>query len=164
MRWPARVGGVAEVVEVSCRVCPGLIDRVPADEAADVARQHFTQLHPGLTPVAGEHYTAAAAALVCDTCLAVVELPWWEHVPTPPTPAAGQADPDGQWLLCDACHDLAVQHHLSAWVRRAWASHLDRAPWMAQASPALRTDMRAELAATLRTLTDRLDPGHRVSL
>jgi len=35
---------------------------------------------------------------------------------------------------------------------------------MAQASPALRTDMRAELAATLRTLTDRLDPGHRVSL
>jgi hypothetical protein len=154
----------AAVVEVSCRVCPGLIDRVPAVEAADVAREHFGQLHPGTAAVLGEHYTAAAAALVCDTCLVVVELPWWEHLSTPPTPAAGQADRDGQWLLCDPCHDLAIRHHLSGWVRRAWASHLDRAPWLAQASPALRTDTRAELAATLRTLLDRLDAGRRVSL
>jgi hypothetical protein len=94
----------------------------------------------------------------------VVELPWWEHVSTPPTPAAGQADPDGRWLLCDACHDLAVQRRHSGWVRRAWASHLDRAPWLAEASPTLRAGARAELAATLRTLLDRLDAGRRVSL
>ena len=87
-----------------------------------------------------------------------------EHVSTPPTPAAGQADRDGRWLLCDACHDLAAQRRLSGWVRRARASHLHRATWLAQASPALRTDARAELAATLRTLLDRLDPGRRISL
>ena len=151
-------------MEVSCRVCPGVIDRVPVGEAAEVARVHFAQVHGGMTPVPGEHYSAAAAALVCDTCLAVVELPWWEHVSTPPTPAAGQADRDGRWLLCDACHDLAVQRRVGGWVRRAWVSHLDRAPWLGETSPTLRTDARAELAATLRTLLDRLDTGRRVSL
>jgi hypothetical protein len=100
-RTPDRVGYVAEgVVEVSCRVCPGLIDRVPASEAAQVALEHFAQLHYAMAPVEGEHYLTTPAALVCDACLTVVELPWWEHVSTPPTPVAGQDDRDSVWLLC----------------------------------------------------------------
>lgn len=167
-----RVRGVAGVVvvEVSCRVCPGLIDRVPRAQAAQAAWEHFAQVHPGSrsswagVPVEGEQYLVLPAALVCDACLAVLELPWWEHTSTPPTPAAGQGDRDGRWLLCDACHGLAAAGRLSPWVRHAWASHLDRAPWLATASPARRLDTRAHLAATLRTLLERLDPGQRITL
>jgi len=164
-----RLWGMTEVVvEVSCRVCPGLIDRVPRAAAAQAVLEHFAQLHParltGGVPVEGEDYAVLTATLVCDTCLTLVEPPWWEHVSTPPTPAGGGDDRDGRWLLCDACHDLWARRTPGAWVRHAWAVHLQRAPWLADGSAAQRTDARVELAATLRLLVDRLDPGRRVTL
>jgi hypothetical protein len=79
-----------EVAEVSCRVCPGLIDRVSPAEAEQAALEHFAQLHPGWRPVAGRDYDVLAdPGLVCDTCLARVEPPWWLHISTPPTPSGG---------------------------------------------------------------------------
>jgi hypothetical protein len=154
---------MAEVVwEVSCRVCPGLIDRVPQAEVARAAFEHFDHVHPGQLAVEGEGYLVLAATPVCDTCLTLLELPWWEHVSTPPTPVAGEQDRDGRWLLCDACHDLCTHRSLSGWVRRAWATQTGRAPWVSD--PALRIDARAQLAATLRTLLERLDPGRRITL
>jgi hypothetical protein len=152
------------VVEVSCRVCPGVIDRVPAADADQAAVEHFAQLHPGLLPVAGEHYLLLDATPVCDACLALLEPPWWEHLSTPPTPAAGQEDRDGRWMLCDPCHDLWTRRALAGWVRRAWTTQAERAPWLAHGSPALRTDARAHLAGVLRQLLERLDDGRRITL
>ena len=150
------------VVEVSCRVCRGLIDLVPPVEVAQVVGEHFAQVHPdGGLPVEGEQYLVLPASPTCDTCLAVVELPWWDHVSIP---AGGQVDHDGLWLLCDACHDLWAGGALGAWVRYAWGRHLERAPWLAESSPDLRLDSRAELAGTLRALPERLDAGRRVTL
>lgn len=151
-------------MEVFCRVCPGVIDRVPTEEAPPIAAEHFRQLHPLVRPGLGQHYTALPATPACDTCLAILELPWWEHVSTPPTPASGQDDHDGRWLLCDACHDLWAHQTLGAWVRRAWTVHLHRSPWLAHLSPAFQLDARAQLATTLRLLIERLDTGHRVTL
>jgi hypothetical protein len=155
---------VTEVVEVSCRVCPGVIDRVPLVDVAQASAEHFVQLHPGLVPIPGQHYVVSVATPVCDTCLSMIELPWWEHISTPPTPAAGQEDRDGRWLLCSHCHDLWARRDLSGWVRQAWAVHVQRAPWLARGSTALRTANRAHLASTLRVLLERLDPGHQITL
>jgi hypothetical protein len=154
----------AAVVEVSCRVCPGVIDRVPAAEADQAAVEHCARLHPGLVPVAGEHYVLLDATPVCDTCLTLLEPPWWEHVSTPPTPAAGQADEDGRWLLCDPCHDLWAGRHLGGWVRHTWRTQVRRAPWLADGPDARRTDARAHLAGVLRHLLERLDDGRRITL
>ena len=151
-------------MEVFCGICPGVIDRVPAEEAPQAAVEHFRQLHPLIRPAFGQHYTALAATAACDACLAILELPWWEHLCTPPTPAGGQDDRDGHWLLCDACHDLWARRMLGAWVRRAWTVHVDRSPWLARSSPAVQLDARAQLATTLRLLVERLDTGHRVTL
>jgi hypothetical protein len=116
------------VVEVSCRLCPGVIDRVPAAETDQAAVEHYAQLHPGLAPVTGEHYLLLDTPPVCDACLTLLEPPWWEHLPAPPTPATGQQDRDGRWLLCDPCHDLCAQRNLSGRVRHSWATQAERAP------------------------------------
>jgi hypothetical protein len=103
------------IVEVSCRVCPGgVIDRLPAADVAQAVTEHFTQLHPRITPVAGEHYVTLEATPACDACLALLEPLYWQHVSTPPTPAADQDDRDGLWLLCGRCHDLHAQGALGA--------------------------------------------------
>lgn len=150
-------------MEVFCGFCPGVIDRVPAEEGHRAAVEHFRQLHPLVRPALG-HYTALAATPACDACLAILELPWWEHVCTPPTPAGGQDDRDGRRLLCDGCHNLWARRTLGAWVRRAWTVHVDRSPWPARSSPAVQLDARAQLATTFRLLVERLDTGHRVTL
>jgi hypothetical protein len=152
------------VLEVSCRVCPGVIDRVPAADIAQAVAEHCAQLHPGLVPVAGEHYVVLAATPVCDACMSLVELPWWEHVSTPPTPVAGEQDRDQRWILCATCHALWASGDLIRWVRHAWAVAIDRAPWLAQGSPDAQADSRAHLARTFRTLLQRLDAGHVVTL
>jgi hypothetical protein len=75
-----------------------------------------------------------------------------------------QDDEDGRWLLCDPCHDLWAHRTLGAWVRRAWTTQVQRAPWLTRGPATLRTDARAHLAGVLRQLLQRLDDGHRVTL
>ena len=154
----------AEVMDVHCRLCPGLIDRVPLAQAGLVAGEHFARWHPGVSPVDGVHTSVLPAARVCDACLVVVELPWWLHVSTPRTPAAGHEDADGRWLLCQSCHDLWAGADLLGWIRRAWAVAIDRAPWLAREPAAVRAGARGHLADTLRPLLQRLDPGRQVTV
>ena len=154
----------AEVMDVHCRLCPGLIDRVPLAQAGLVAGEHFARWHPGVSPVDGVHTSVLPAARVCDACLVVVELPWWLHVSTPRTPAAGHEDADGRWLLCQSCHDLWAGADLLGWIRRAWAVAVDRAPWLTREPAAVRAGARGHLADTLRPLLQRLDPGRQVTV
>lgn len=71
-------------------------------------------------PTVGKPDMASLAATVAELAVAIS---------TPPTPAGGQDDRDGRWLLCDACHDLWARRTLGAWVRRAWTVQVDRSPW-----------------------------------
>jgi hypothetical protein len=155
----------AFVLEVSCLTCPGVIDVVNPDRVRQAAVEHYRQLHPWVpSPAEGTDYVAIDAPKVCDACLGLIELPYWEHVSTPPTHAGGELDRDGAWLVCDTCHDLWAEQNLSGWVRRGLAVAVERSPWLLQASPDLRTGMRAELAGTLRQLLERFDAGRRVTL
>jgi hypothetical protein len=155
----------AFVLEVSCLTCPGVIDVVNPDRVRQAAVEHYQQLHPWVpTPAEGTDYVAIDAPKLCDTCLGLIELPYWEHISTPPTHAGGELDRDGAWLVCDTCHDLWAEQNLSGWVRRGLAVAVERSPWLLQASPDLRTGMRAELAGTLRNLIERFDAGRRVTL
>jgi len=87
------------VLEVSCLTCPGVIDVVNPERVRQAAIEHHQQLHPWVrTPVEGTDYVAIAAPKVCDTCLGLIELPYWEHISTPPTHAGGELDRDGRWL------------------------------------------------------------------
>ena len=91
---------VSEIIlDVRCLLCPGLIDRVARREVDEAVWAHWQRWHPATpTPVAGASYAVSPAPPVCDTCLILIERPWWEHVSTPPTPALGYADGDGRWL------------------------------------------------------------------
>lgn len=153
------------VLEVSCLTCPGVIDVVNPDRVRQAALEHYQQLHPAVrAPVEGTHYVAIDAPRVCDTCLGLIELPYWEHISTPPTHAGGELDRDGRWLLCDTCHALWAGRNLAGWVRRALAVAVERSPWLLRSSPQLRVDLRAQLADTFRHLLERFDEGRRVSL
>ena len=151
-------------MDVRCLVCPGLIDRVVRAEAPPAVAEHFRQHHPGIGLVEGQHWEIRPAPLVCDTCLAVVELPWWEHISTPHTHVDGHLDGDGIWLLCDTCHQLWGSGDLVGWVRRGWSVAVDRAPYLLQDPPTMQAESRRHLADTLRPLLERLDDGRRVTV
>ena len=156
---------MSEVIhEVQCLVCPGLIDRVPAAQARAVAAEHLARWHRGVDPATGPHHTTHPAARVCDACLTIVEVPYWAHTSTPPTPAAGQDDTDSTWLLCDRCHQLHAAGALVPWAAHAWRTGVQRAPWMARMDPAAKLDSRTHLADVLRTLLERLDDGAPVTV
>jgi len=153
-----------DVVEVHCQVCPGVIDVVSRSDIRQAAAEHYQQLHPGTGPVEGRHFVVLDAPLVCDTCMSLVELPWWEHISTPPTHVGGHQDRDQRWILCTTCHGLWAGGDLIRWVRHAWAVAIDRAPWLAQGCPDVQADARAHLARTFQTLLQRLDAGRVVTL
>ena len=153
------------ILDVRCLLCPGLIDRVARREVDEAVWAHWQRWHPATpTPVAGASYAVRPAPPVCDTCLIVIERPWWEHVSTPPTPALGYEDGDGRWLLCDPCHDLFTAGNLRGWVQRGWAVAVDLAPWMGREPAATRAQMRLSLADTLHLLIERLDTGRRITV
>jgi len=152
------------VIDVRCLVCPGLIDRVPRAEAWPAAAEHYRQHHPGVALVEGQHWEIRPAPLVCDTCLAVVELPWWEHVSTPHTHVGKERDEDGIWLLCDTCHGLWRRGDLVGWVRHAWSVTVERAPWLLKDTPTIQAKSRRHLADMLRSLQERLDGGQRITV
>lgn len=97
--------------------------------------------------------------------ISILELPWWQHVSTPPTDGPrGEKDSDGFWVLCDRCHELHAAGRLSAWVRSALQVQTSRAPWVRRIDSEIQLDMRAQLAITLRLLLERLDDGRRVTV
>jgi hypothetical protein len=107
----------AFVLEVSCLTCPGVIDVVSPDRVRQAAVEHYQQLHPWVpSPAAGTDYVAIDAPTVCDTCLGLIELPYWEHISSPPTHAGGELDRDGIWLdIFSIWHLMLLNCTLACW-------------------------------------------------
>jgi len=91
-----------DIVDLECRLCPGLVDRVTLHEVRTVARDHLHTLHPievaalrattcpdQLDQALSRHWQGRAAVPVCDTCYSILEPPYWDHTSTPPTRGIG---------------------------------------------------------------------------
>lgn len=96
----------------------------------------------------------------CDVCGIPAEKPWWDHTAEPKVDIG---DHDGQWLVCDPCHQSVVARDLVGLTRRIWAGLAIISPVTVRPGPGA-TETRAVLVEKAREMLVSLDDGVRVQL
>ena len=156
----ARPGADFDVhYDVVCVTC-GLVGMCPRYDVAETIIRHYAVEHPHeRVSFGGTQFTATPAPRRCDTCNAVVELPYWTHVSDPPTSVGAIIDHDGLWLICDPCHTLWAADNRAGIAQRSWRNVCEQSPFLNQAG---REDIvKASAMERLRLLFDRWDKGTR---
>lgn len=120
-----------EAYNVECSRGCGLIGATTYETIGQLALDHYLTLHPDADVIrVPQDYNFYPAPLRCDVCGIPVEKPYWSHTAEPKiagvTPL--DVDHDGQWLICDPCHDLIAARNKVQLIRRHWKVTQETSP------------------------------------
>lgn len=139
----------------------GEFNVVPTSDVTRAVATHFYFRHHRTGPlIEGRDFRIIKPPRRCDLCGITVELPWWEHTCDPPLTELD--DLDGLWLVCDTCHELALQKAADKISERAWAFRKKASPGLTNAPYA--SQIKAAMHEQMVLVLSRLDAGRREEL
>lgn len=135
---------------------------VEEDEVPRAVAVHFFFIHhrTGGDLIEGRDWRRLDPAPHCDLCGTIAELPWWEHIATPPLVEVD--DRDGRWLVCDPCHELVVHKDAEQLFHRAWTQSTQVSPWVTTGD--LTTLLQQRLRRMMTLAIESFDAGRRETL
>lgn len=136
----------------------GIFGSGPRTHVITQIADHFIASHPDVNPIVnGVHYRLYEAPWRCDACGVNTEPPYWTHKATAEIHLPLFVDTDGDWLLCQECHQRVLARDSIKLAIRMIRMHQQTAPGLL--AGAAGENVRVHFMEMAREYVEKFDEG-----